>query len=94
MRLNAAYMKHEDYHYMIRDYNGNDIHYCTIVDTDQGYAICAITVPTGYKTEDDVLKYRPLFTYDENSNNETMHEYTLYSFELWDTATNTLVARV
>lgn len=94
MRLNAAYMTRDQQHYMIRDYNGNEISYCTIVDTDEGYAICAMTIPSGFKTEDDVLKYRPLVSYDANGENVIVHEYTLYSFELWDTATNTLVAKV
>ena len=95
MRLNAATMSYEEHkHYMIRDYNGNDVDYCLLLDTDEGYAICAIAVPTGYRTEDDTLKRRPLFTYDSEGNNETLHTYTLHTFELWDVIDNVLIAKV
>lgn len=86
MRLNAQYMT-DPYRYKIRDYNGNDILFCTIVDTDEGYAECVMSVPTKFK-KNRTLMYRPLFSDGE------IHTYTLHSFELWDIKTNILIARI
>lgn len=96
MRLNAQELPVgvSLYRYTVKDYNGNNIPYVSIVDTDQGYAECAFSVPSGFKTEDDQLKTRPLFSRDCETYEYTIHSYTLHSFELWDTETNELVAKV
>jgi hypothetical protein len=95
MILNAATMTREEFAtYMIYDYNGNEIQYCSIFDTDEGYAECAFAVPSGFKTEDDTLKYRPLFSRDCETYEYTVHTYTLHSFVIKNIKTNEIVAKV
>lgn len=95
MRLNAQTMSyHEHQRYMIRDAAGNDINYCFLLDTDEGYAECAFAVPSGFKTEDDILRLTPLRSFDEYNQEWVFHTYTLHTFELWDIIDNVLVAKV
>jgi hypothetical protein len=84
MRLNAQEMKSKDLlSYSIRNYNGDNIPFCSIVDTDEGYAICHFAVPSRFKTEDELLKKTPLFSRDLETEEYTTHAYTLHSFMLY-----------
>lgn len=95
MRLNARYMTWDEHtRYEVRTYTGEVVKWCSIVDTDEGYAECAFSIPSGFKTEDDSLKEIPLTSYDVEAQEYTIHAYTLHTFELWDVLDNVLVAKV
>jgi len=92
MRLNAETMSREDFYtYMIYDYNGNEVHFCTVADTEQGYALC-----TMYTTNKNGSRI-PLGSYDENNPYDlegTVHEYQLHSFVIRNNKTGEIVAKV
>ncbi len=76
--------------YMIYDYNGNEVQYCQIADTDEGFALCTMyTTRDGHKL--------PLHSYNEDNPYDlegTVHTYQLHSFVIKNTKTDEIVAKV
>ena len=92
MRINTQETPDQCMNYGIT-VNGINVPLCYIVDTDEGYAICAFAINTKRGSTYPLTSYDIDNPYDIQ---DKCNEYTLHTFELWDMNTNppTLVAKV